>query len=268
MLEKKIGFLGGGAMAEAMLKGLVQSGVKAANLFVCDHKKARCEFLEKRYGVHASVDRNAMLEKKDVVVLAVKPQVFPQAAEEARPLLEEETIVLSLLAGIRLAALEEEFPNRAVLRVMPNTPLAVGEGMSAIAAGKKCRQSDVETAKALLEAGGKVVVIEEKLMDAVTGLSGSGPAFAFVLIDALADAGVDAGLKRADAILLAAQTLLGAAKMVLETDLHPAQLRDLVTSPAGTTIAGIKVMERRGVRGAMMEAVEAAVNKSKAMGKS
>ena len=150
---------------------------------------------------------------------------------------------------------------------MPNTPVAVGAGMSAVSLGSKASPADGALVEKIFGAVGKAVIVKESAMDAVTGLSGSGPGYGFLIIDALADAGVHAGLPRASAITLAAQTLLGAAKMVLETGMHPAALRDQVTSPAGTTIAGIRVLEQQGVRGALMDAVQAAADKSKAMGK-
>jgi pyrroline-5-carboxylate reductase len=266
MLDKKIGFLGGGAMAEAMADGIVKGGAaKAENIYICDHKAARCEFFREKYGVNADTD-SAILKGMDIAVLAVKPQVFKKAADELKAVIGENAAVISILAGISLDVLEKEFPKNRVIRVMPNTPMAVGEGMAAIAAGKKCTQDDIAAAKLIFEAAGRAIVIKENLMDAVTGLSGSGPAYGFVMIDALSDAGVAAGLKRGDAVTLAAQTLLGAAKMVLETKKHPSELRDMVTSPAGTTIEGVMALEKHGVRGALIEAVLAAVNKSKAMG--
>lgn len=268
MIDKKIGFLGGGAMAEAMVSGILDSRAAAAdNISVCDHKKVRCEFLKEKYGIDADVSFEAMLKNKDIIFLAVKPQVFAAAAAEVKTVIEPDTLIVSILAGITLAQLEAQFPDNPVIRVMPNTPMAVGEGMSGAAGGSKCSDENMAVVVTLLESCGKVVVVKENLMDAVSGVSGCGPAYAFVIIDAMSDAGVEAGLKRADAVKLAAQTLLGAAKMVLETGRHPAELRDMVTSPGGSTIAGIRVMEQQGVRGAMIDTVAAAVAKSKAMGK-
>ena len=177
-------------------------------------------------------------------------------------------MVISVIAGLTLKSLETYFVQQPVVRVMPNTPVAVGEGMSAIALGKNTSELNGKTVETIFNAVGKAVILQESAIDAVTGLSGSGPGYAFVMMDALADAGVKVGLPRQISIMLAAQTLLGAAKMVLETGEHPAVLRDKVTSPGGTTIAGIHVLEQKGVRAALIDAVEAATNKSKAMGKS
>lgn len=268
MRERRIGFLGGGAMAEAMIKGILAAGVvRAAQIHVCDHKEERCTFLAQTYGITADVSYAAVLKDRDILFLAVKPQVFQAAAAQVREVVRPDTLLVSILAGVTVAQLEAEFPQNPVIRVMPNTPMAVGEGMSAVAGGSKCSRDLVAQTATLLEGCGKVVVVKEELMDAVSGISGCGPAYAFVLIDAMSDAGVEAGLKRADAVKLAAQTMLGAAKMVLETGLHPAALRDMVTSPGGSTIAGIRIMEQRGMRGAMIDTVAAAVEKSKAMGK-
>ena len=171
-----------------------------------------------------------------------------------------------MVAGLKIDKIEAAFKENAVVRVMPNTPVAVGEGMTALALGTNAQATDGEIAQKIFNAVGKTVLLGESSMDAVTGLSGSGPGYAFVIIDALADAGVKVGLTRKDAITLAAQTLLGSAKMVLETGEHPAKLRDMVTSPAGTTIAGIHVLEQAGLRAALIDAVEVATLRSKNMG--
>lgn len=264
----KIGFIGGGAMCEALVSGIVkQKVVPAENVYVSDHKQARCGYLQDTYNIHAMVGADTFLEQVDVLFLAIKPQVAGKAFQEVCGRLPVHTIVVSIVAGITIQVLESFFKTQPVVRVMPNTPMAVGEGMSAYVLGTHAAAMDGDQVYELLTAAGKAVCVKESAMDAVTGLSGSGPAYAFLMIDALSDGGVAAGLSRQAAITLAAQTLLGAAKMVLATGKHPDVLRDQVTSPAGTTIAGVRVMEQRGVRGALLDAVLAAADKSKAMGK-
>lgn len=268
MENLKIGFIGGGAMAEAIIGGVVGAGLlQSQQIFAADHKADRCRYLSEKYGIHASTDVQAFLQEIDMLFLAVKPQVADAAIEEVRDAVGPHVTIVSIIAGLSLAALEAHFAARPVVRVMPNTPVAVGAGMSALSLGKHADAKIGEIVLTIFSAVGKALILPEKSLDAVTGLSGSGPGYAFVMIDALADAGVKAGLPRKTAILLAAQTLLGAAQMVLKTGEHPAVLRDQVTSPGGTTIAGIHVMEEKGVRAALIAAVEASAEKSKAMGK-
>ncbi len=264
----KIGFIGAGAMAEAMLSGIIKNNIAASqDVFLSDHKESRCQYLIDTYGVQASVGAAGFIGQVDLLFLAVKPQVVNAAMEEICQQTAPKAIVVSVVAGLTTEVLEQYFSQQPVIRVMPNTPVAVGAGMSAVSLGSKASPADGALVEKIFGAVGKAVIVKESAMDAVTGLSGSGPGYGFLIIDALADAGVHAGLPRASAITLAAQTLLGAAKMVLETGMHPAALRDQVTSPAGTTIAGIRVLEQQGVRGALMDAVQAAADKSKAMGK-
>lgn len=263
-----IGFIGGGAMAEAIISGVTKVGLlQSKQIFVADHKQERCAELTQKYQVQANVDAKIFVNKVDILILAIKPQVAQIAMQEVCKDVSDTAAIVSIVAGLTTSALAEYFPIQPLIRVMPNTPVAVGEGMTAIATGEKTNDLITDIVLAIFNSVGKAVILPEKMLDAVTGLSGSGPGYAFVMIDALADAGVNAGLPRQTAITLAAQTLLGAAKMVLDTGNHPAVLRDQVTSPAGTTIAGIKVMEERGVRAALLAAVETATEKSKAMGK-
>lgn len=263
----KVGFIGGGAMAEAIVAAITQGTVDREDIYVSDHKAKRCEELAEHYGIHTSVGADGFARAVDVLVLAIKPQAAAKAMEEVKGRVRKDAIILSIVAGLTLSVLEKAFPEQPVVRVMPNTPLAVGAGMSAFACGTHADRQAAAVVQELLASAGRAVEVSEAAMDAVTGLSGSGPAYAFLMIDALADGGVAAGLKRPAAIELAAQTLLGAAKMVLETGRHPDVLRDQVTSPAGTTIAGVRVMEQRGVRGALIDAVLAATEKSKELGK-
>ena len=263
----KLAFIGGGMMAEAVIAGVLRERVlPAADIFVSEHKMARVEELRTKYSVQAFGSAEIFLKDMDVVFLAVKPQAAQAALQELAGQMRADALLVSIVAGLPLRKLEALLPAQAIIRVMPNTPLSVGAGMSAYALGSQASEAHEEKVRAILAAAGKVVCLKEELLDAVTGLSGSGPAFAFLAIDALADGGVAAGLPRKDALLLAAQTLLGAAKMVLDTGRHPDELRDQVTSPAGTTIAGLRVLEERAVRGAFLDAVLSAAEKSKSLG--
>ena len=266
--NKKISFLGGGAMAEALIRGILKAGlVKPEQITANDISQERLHYLADRYQIQISLEGTAVAAEADILFLTVKPQVINQVLEHVASTVRKATTVISIVAGFTVAALEQALPQVPVVRVMPNTPVAVGEGMSAIALGTFADAGIGEIASAIFSSVGQVVNLPESLLDAVTGLSGSGPGYAFVIIDALADAGVRAGLPRAQALLLSAQTLLGAAKMVIETGEHPAKLRDMVTSPGGTTIAGIHVLEQQGVRAALSDAVIAAANRSRELGK-
>ncbi len=263
-----VNFIGGGAMAEAIIAGITSSHiVSPQQINVSDHKESRCKFLMEKYHINAFVGAEKFCASSDVLILAIKPQVAQAAFDEIKSHLKKDTLIVSIIAGITLKTLQENFPQNPIIRVMPNTPMSVKEGMSALSLGTKASEKQGALIQKLFASAGEAIIVPEKLIDAVSGLSGSGPAFVFIIIDALADAGVLNGLKRADAIKLAAQTVLGSAKMVLESGLHPGQLRDQVTSPGGTTIEGVRTMEKCGVRGALIDAVTSAVEKSKAMGK-
>lgn len=264
----QVGIIGGGAMAEALIAGLVECGtIPASHISVSDHKAMRCDELTRKYGVHAQVGAESFLPRISVLILAVKPAAAAAAIRETRELLRADAAVLSIVAGLPIAALEEGYPNHPVVRAMPNTPLAVGAGMSAYACGTYADDDVSAIVELLLGASGRTVRVHESDLDAVTGLSGSGPAYAFLMIEALIEGGVAAGLKRETASLLAAQTILGAAQMALASAHSPADLRAAVTSPAGTTAAGLRVLERAGVRSSLIEAVLAAAERSKELGR-
>lgn len=266
--EKKIGFIGGGAMAEALIRGIINTGlIQPQQIVVSDIIDQRRDYLMQNYSVTAVGDLNDVAKSADILFLAVKPQVVKAVMEQMSGHVGTATIVVSVVAGLTLASLQAKFPGCPIIRVMPNTPIAVGAGMSALALGKLATRQDSELVSRIFSSSGTVVTVGEELMDAVTGLSGSGPAYGFVIIDALTDAGVKVGLSRQTALVLAAQSLLGAAKMVLETGEHPAKLRDMVTSPGGTAITGIHVLEQKGLRGALIDAVAAAAKRSQEMGK-
>lgn len=264
--ELYIGFVGGGALTESIINAIRGTLLPSGNIFVSEHKRKRCTELTSRYRVNATVGVDTFIDKVKILVIAVKPKDAPAAFAELRNKITLNTILVSVIAGLKIDIIEKFFPHSPIIRAMPNVPILVGEGMTAYTVNKKATQTDRKLVEQFWSSIGRAIELEERFMDAVTGLSGSGPAYAFVMIDAMADGGVAAGLSRPAAIELAAQTLLGAAKMVLETGEHPAALRDKVTSPAGTTIEGIRVLERQGVRSALIEAVLAATEKSRALG--
>lgn len=270
MLEnKQIGFIGGGAIAEALIGGILKAGLIApAQITVSDISQERLEFLASKFTVATLGESQRIASKVDVLFLTVKPQVIDTVLENIAHSITEKTIVVSVAAGVTLDHLQSSLPvGIQVVRVMPNTPVAVGAGMAAIALGNYADDKTGEMVAAIFQSSGRAVILDEHAMDAVTGLSGSGPAFAFLIIEALSDAGVRVGLTRQNALLLSAQTIFGAAKMVLETGEHPAKLKDMVTSPGGTTIAGVHILEEKNVRAAMIDAVIAATNRSREMGK-
>lgn len=261
----KIGFIGGGAMAGALLSGLAGSGVvEARNLYASDISRERLEQLRDSLNINILQDNIKLVRLAEVVILAVKPGIALPALREAAGSLRPGQTIISIAAGVTVGSLESAAgKDAAVVRVMPNTPALVGAGASAVCPGKKAGRQDVERALAIFNAVGRAVEVPEQMMDAVTGLSGSGPAYMFVILEALADAGVRMGLPRDVASLLAAQTMMGSAKMLLESGRHPGQLKDMVTTPGGTTIEGLYSLEANGLRGALMEAVEAATERSR-----
>lgn len=263
----KTGFIGGGNMAEAIIKGLLAGGVQATDLTVSEPSPQRRQLLSERYGVGVISDNSALCLANDTVVLAVKPQIAGQVLSAIAPALGTGKLIVSIMAGIKTGALEDALGSGArVVRVMPNTPALVLQGASALCRGACATDDDLSLTRHIFELVGLVQVVDEKYMDAVTGLSGSGPAYVLTFIEALSDAGVKQGLTRDTATSLAAQTVLGTAKLLLETGEHPAVLKGNVTSPGGTTIAGSYVLERDGFRAAVMNAVDAAVARSKELG--
>ena len=259
----KIGFIGGGALTESVIKGVSGKFIVAENIFVSDHKQERCRELSDRYKINATVGAENFLDKVKILILAVKPKDAEKTFAELQGKIAVDSVILSVIAGLKISALEKFFQKNSIVRAMPNVALSVGEGMTAYSLNQKVSSSDKDLIQNFLSSIGRAVEVDEKLLDAVTGLSGSGSAYAFLMIDAMADGGVAAGLPRKISIELAAQTLLGAAKMVLESGEHPDALRDKVTSPAGTTIEGVRILERGGVRSSLIEAVIAATEKSK-----
>jgi pyrroline-5-carboxylate reductase len=259
----KIGCLGAGAMAEALLTGLVKSGIPAGGLFASDIHRQRLEYLQKKLGVNPADDNRRLVEIADVVVLSVKPHIVSAVLAETGKLFRTGQTLISIAAGVPIKYIEGFLSEPVgIVRVMPNTPCLVGAGASALCAGRHAREEDLRRAKAIFSAVGRVAEVGEELLDAVTGLSGSGPAYMFMILDALTDAGLRAGLSREVAFLLSAQTMLGAAKMALESGEHPARLKNLVTTPAGTAIEGIFALEEGGLRRTLMRAVSEAARRS------
>lgn len=266
--DKTIGFIGGGNMAEALIRGLLAGGVPAADLLVAEPFEERRAFLADRYGIGVSADNGSVAAAGDIIVLAVKPQTAPAVLTEIGAAVTPAKLLVSIMAGIRTDAIEAACPaGTRTVRVMPNTPALILAAASAIAPGKAATGDDLSVVRRIFELVGKAWLVDEKLLDAVTGLSGSGPAYVLTFIEALSDAGVKNGLPRDVAVGLAAQTVLGTAQLLLETREHPALLRDKVTSPGGTTIAGLHALEKEGFRGTVINAVDAATARSRELGK-
>jgi pyrroline-5-carboxylate reductase len=269
LASHSIGFVGGGNMAEAMIRGLVRGGhVPAARIAASGPRRERLDELVREYGIEVTTENREIARTCGVVVLAVKPQIVDKVLREIGDQLHEGTLLVSIAAGIDTATIEEAVaPGVRVVRAMPNTPALVGAGATAVAAGRLASDSDLATARALFDAVGITVVLDEGHLDAVTGLSGSGPAYIFLILEALADAGVKVGLSRRNAQRLAAQTVMGSAKLLLETDEHPGKLKDMVTSPGGTAIAGLHTLEEGGLRTTLINAVETATKRARELGR-
>ncbi len=267
-MEKTLGFIGGGNMAAALVKGLLHAKVvPPERIIVSDVKEERLALFHDKHGVRTTQDNAELVRDSDVVVLSVKPQVIDKVLDAIGTDVRPSQLVISIAAGVPVAAMEARLPDGArVVRTMPNTPATVDAGATAIAPGSHATQEDLDIAHELFAAVGRVVTLDESLLDAVTGLSGSGPAYVMLMIEALADGGVKVGLHRDTALLLAAQTVYGSAKLLLDTGEHPGRLKDMVTSPGGTAIAGLHTLESGGLRRTLIDAVEAATNRSAALG--
>ena len=267
--DTRFAFLGGGNMAEALIKGLLTGlGVDARHIIATDIVSERCDHLRGTYGITTSEDNRQAVRDSEVIFLAVKPQTVPALLASIAPGIGEDKLIVSIAAGVPLSTLQHALPDDSrVVRVMPNTPALVLEGAAGISPGAAATANDVALVERIFNAVGRATVVSDGMLDTVTGLSGSGPAFVFALIEGLSDGGVLMGLDRPTSTMLAAQTVLGAAKMVLETGRHPGQLKDMVTSPAGTTIAGMEALEEGGLRGLMMAAVRRATERSEELGR-
>ncbi len=264
---KKWGFIGGGNMAEAIIRGMTASVTAPADILVSEPLEARRQHLEAAYSVATTTDNAVIAGSCGTIVLAVKPQVATTVCTELKELISAKQLLISIMAGVTCKRIESCFSNSVrVVRVMPNTPALVLCGATAVAGGSYATGEDLAATEALFSLVGICCRLDEKLMDAVTGLSGSGPAYVLTFIEALADGGVKNGLPRDAALQLALQTVLGTAKLLAETGEHPGSLRDKVTSPGGTTIAGLHALEKGSFRATVMNAVEAATLRSKELG--
>lgn len=263
----KIGFIGGGNMAEAFIKGLEKGGFPAGDILFSEPNELRRHQVEERYAVTSVADNVELVKGSDVIVLATKPQILDRVLEEIVPVFDHDKLLISILAGVTTLTLEGGLGGKPrVVRSMPNTPALAGMGAAALCPGKHVTVEDRRLAQHLFEMVGIALWVEEGQMDAVTGLSGSGPAFVYTFIEALAAGGVQEGLRLDIAHALAVQTVFGAAHLVKETGEHPALLREKVCSPAGTTISAMRVLEERGLRAMMMEAVAVATRRSRELG--
>jgi pyrroline-5-carboxylate reductase len=268
MENRRIGMLGAGNMAGALIRGLLASGtVEPSQVRASDVRRERLEELAKEHGIVTTTENRELVSWANLLVLSVKPQVIDRVLDEIGPKVSPSTLVVSIAAGVPISALEARLPEGvAVVRAMPNTPAIVLAGATGIAPGAHASLDDVLATKTLFDGVGRTVVLEETLIDAVTGLSGSGPAYVMLMIEALADGGVKVGLHRDTALLLAAQTVYGSAKLLLDTGEHPGRLKDMVTSPGGTAIAGLHTLESGGLRRTLIDAVENATRRGTELG--
>lgn len=267
-LDRGVAFIGGGNMTEALVAGLLKARLLAPDrLCATDLLPERRAHLAERYGIATGADNAWAARQGGTLVLSVEPQVLDEVLGSIGAAIPKDSLVISVAAGYPIARIQARLLHPArIVRAMPNTPTSVLEGVTALAVGPGVSESEQRTAQTIFEAVGKVVGVEERLMDAVTGLSGSGPAYVCLIVEALADGGVKMGLPRPTAQLLATQTLLGAARMLFESGEHPARLKDRVASPGGTTIAGLHELEAGRLRAALIAAVEAATRRSRELG--
>jgi pyrroline-5-carboxylate reductase len=266
---KVVGFIGAGNMGEVLIRGLMQSGkVNQSDIIASDVSQERLEYLAKTYGIRTTASNVELVESSSIVIIAVKPQNIEDLLEELASSSNEGHLFISIAAGITTEKLSKKMHHKSgIIRVMPNAPASVLAGIAALYPGRNIMPADLQRAVSIFECVGRTVIIKnEALMDVVTGLSGSGPAFIFMLIESLSDAGVQLGISRKEASLLAAQTVFGAAKMLLETGKHPSELKDIVATPGGTTFAGLKSLEKGNFRSTIMDAVEAATARSRELG--
>jgi pyrroline-5-carboxylate reductase len=266
---KKLSIIGGGKMGEVLTSGVISGDlISPQSITVSDIVPERLGYLEEKYWVKVTADNKKAIKNADIIILAVKPQNMADVLEDMSDMIDKNKLLISIAAGITIKFIEKYCKkNVRIIRAMPNTPALVGEGATALALGNNATEDDLALARHIFSSVGITVIVQEDLMDAVTGLSGSGPAYGFIIIEALSDAGVKMGLSRDIALTLSAQTLLGAAKLYLKGDKHPAELKDMVTSPGGTTIAGIKAIEDGKLRATLISAVEEATLRSKELGK-
>lgn len=266
---KKIGFIGCGNMSQAMIGGVVNAEIfQGENILVSDLNEKSLETVANKYGVTITTDNLEVAKKSDILVLAVKPNLYGVVISQIKDAVKNDVIIVTIAAGKSIESTETTFGRDIkVVRVMPNTPALVGEGMSSMVPNKLIENKELEEVIRVFESFGSAEVVEEKLMDVVTSVSGSAPAYVYMFIEAMADGAVLDGMPRDKAYKMAAQTVLGAAKMVMETGMHPGQLKDMVCSPGGTTIEAVTILEEKGLRNAVIAAMRRCTEKSKEMSK-
>ncbi|GAB6136958.1 pyrroline-5-carboxylate reductase [Halanaerobaculum tunisiense] len=266
-MDKVLGFIGCGNMGQAMIGGIIEADILSANqVIVADLDEDRLAEAKEEYGIRVTTNNQQAAATADILVLAVKPKLYPVVINEIKDSIKDTAVIVTIAAGVEISKTEEMFDKEVkVVRIMPNTPALVGAGMSALATNDLVTESELEEVNDLFASFGKTELVSEELMDVVTSTSGSAPAYVFLFIEALADGAVLDGLARDKAYKLAAQTVFGAAKMVLETDMHPGELKDMVCSPGGTTIEAVATLEEEGFRQAIVKAAQACTEKSKKM---
>lgn len=267
--DKKIALIGSGNMGEALISGLISNETtQPKNITCADLDQQKLDIIKKKYSVKITTDNVEAVEKADIIIYAVKPQVLEKVLRQTGSKLNMRKLVISVAAGVPMAAIESCMKKELrLIRVMPNIAAFVKQSATAISTGKHATRKDIDTALEIFNSVGECICIRENnLMDAITGLSGSGPAYVFTIVDAMADAGVKMGIPREDALSLSIQTILGAATLLKETKAHPGELKDKVTSPGGTSISGLHALEQGGIRTTIMNAVEAATNRSAEIG--
>ena len=263
----KLGFIGTGNMASAIMGGIIKNQIIPANEIIgADVMEAGRKRVKEQFGIQVTADNHEVVRNSDVVILSVKPQFYAEVIAEIKDDVREDRIIITIAPGKTLAWLKEQFgKNVKIVRTMPNTPALVGEGMTAACPNEYMTKEEITYVLTLLESFGRVEIIPERLMDTVVSVSGSSPAYVFMFIEAMADAAVSGGMPRAQAYQFAAQAVLGSAKMVLETGKHPGELKDMVCSPAGTTIEAVRVLEEKGFRSSVIEAMKTCEEISKNM---
>ena len=265
----KIGFIGSGNMATAMITGIINNKVvDKADLYASDANEAAVNKIKENFGINATTDNITVAKNSDVLILSVKPQFYKTVISQIKDTVTEKTIIVTIAAGQTLKAVTEMFgrTDLKIIRTMPNTPALVGEGITGLCKNENITEEEMNTVCGIFNSFGKAEVITENMMDAVVAVSGSSPAYVFMFIEAMADAAVAEGMPRAQAYKFAAQAVYGSAKMVLETGKHPAELKDMVCSPAGTTIEAVRVLEEKGFRSSVIEAMKACSDKSRKLG--
>lgn len=263
----KIGFIGLGNMAKAMIGGMISKGmVSGKDVIGSARTKATTLEMKEKYGIETTLDNSLVAKDADILFLAVKPQIFDEVLPKVKDVIKRDALIVSIAAGKTIADIEGILgKDIKLVRCMPNTPALVGEGCTGVCRNRNVTEEEMERCIGLLESFGLAKEVPEKLIDAVSGVSGCSPAYVFMFLEALADGAVEAGMPRKQAYTFAAQAVLGSAKLMLETGKHPGELKDMVTSPAGTTIEGVRVLEEKGFRGAVIAAVKASVEKNKKM---